>query len=73
MNVDYRLLARFEASRDRYEAARRSLPEQWRADPRREVQDINDLRISVIVRAREHLDQIAADYMHRPPSRRPFT
>jgi hypothetical protein len=36
MNVDYRLLAHFQASRDRYEAAKRALPQQWRTDPRPE-------------------------------------
>jgi len=61
MNVDYRLLARFEASRDRHEAARQALPKQWLADPRPEVQHLNELWVRVSARAREHQDRIAAD------------
>jgi len=62
MAVDYRLLARFEASRDRYDAARRALPKRWLTDPRPEVQHLNELWVRVIVRAREHQDRIAADF-----------
>ena len=62
----YRLLAGFEASRDRYETARRALPERWRADRRPAVQEANDLWVSVIVRIREHQDQIAADLTRGP-------
>jgi hypothetical protein len=61
MNVDYRLVARFQASRDRYEAARRALPKQWLADPRPQVQHLNDYWVSVVVRAREHQERITAD------------
>jgi len=61
MSVDDRLFARFQASRDRHEAARRALPERWLADPRPQVQHVNDLWVSAIVRAREHQDRIAAD------------
>lgn len=58
MSVDYRLLSKFQASRDRYEAVRRSLPERWRADPRPEVQQTNELWVSVIVRAQEQRDHV---------------
>ena len=61
MGVDYRLLARFEASRDHHEAARRALPRQWRVDPRPEVQHVNDLWVRAFVRVREHQERIAAD------------
>jgi len=51
MSVDYRLLPRFEASRKRYEAARRVLPAHWRNDPRPEAQIINDHWVGVIAAA----------------------
>jgi hypothetical protein len=56
--VDYSLLERFEASRRRHEAAREALPAQWRSDPRPEVQLINDLWVGLVVRAREHIEQV---------------
>jgi hypothetical protein len=56
MSVDYRLLMRFQASHDRHEAARRALPERWRADPRAEVQHANELWVSAVARAHEHHD-----------------
>jgi len=62
MSVDYRLLARFQASRERHDAARRSLPEQWRSDSRPEVQHANELWVSVVARAREHQDRLAAGH-----------
>ena len=34
MSVDYRLLEHFQASWERFEAARRALPEPWRQDAR---------------------------------------
>ena len=51
MSVDYRLLARFEASCQRLEAARRALPEHWRTDPRPEAQIINEHWAQVIATA----------------------
>jgi hypothetical protein len=56
VNVDYRLLPVFADSRRRHEEARRALPERWRADPRPEVQLINDLWVGVHARARQLLD-----------------
>jgi hypothetical protein len=50
-NVEYRLLARFEATRRRYAAARAALPERWRVDPRREAQVMNDFWVQVIAEA----------------------
>jgi hypothetical protein len=58
MSVDYRLQARFRASRERHEAARRSLPERWRSDPRPEAQETNELWVNVVARAREHEDRL---------------
>jgi hypothetical protein len=49
MSVDYRLLAGFEASQKRHEAARRILPERWREDPRPVAQIINDHWAGVIL------------------------
>jgi hypothetical protein len=63
MAVDYRLLPRLEASRRRYEAARRALPERWRSDPREEVQLVNEIWVEVTARARRHIDEISS-----PPS-----
>ncbi len=60
MAVDYRLLARFEANRERYEAARKALPARWRSDRRPEAQVINDLWVDVIARTHEHLERLAA-------------
>ncbi len=60
MSVDYSLLDRFTDSRRRHEAARQALPERWRADPRPEVQAINDLWVSVVARARAHEERLAA-------------
>jgi hypothetical protein len=53
MNVDYRLLTHFEASRSRHEEARRVLPEHWRNDPRPEAQLVNEAWVDVFVRAAE--------------------
>jgi len=60
MSVDYSLLGHFEDSRRRHETARAALPAHWRSDPRPEIQDVNDLWVSVMVRAREHLEQVAS-------------
>jgi len=53
MNVDYRLLPRFEASRRRLAAARLVLPEHWRVDRRPEARIINEHWVAVIARAAE--------------------
>ena len=58
MSIDYRLLERFETSHKRHEAARLLLPEHWRSDPRPEAQTINDLWVSVIVRASEQQEEV---------------
>jgi hypothetical protein len=69
MSVDYRLVPHFEASRRRYAAARELLPERWRSDPRPEMQLLNDTWVSVIARAREHIDEITrSPSARRPPS-----
>jgi hypothetical protein len=51
MSVDYRLLPHFEASRTRLEAARRALPENWRADPRPEAQVMNEYWVGLLARS----------------------
>ena len=61
MSVDYRLLPCFEDSRRRHEDAREALPLRWRSDPRPEVQLINDLWVSIVARARAHLEHIDFD------------
>jgi hypothetical protein len=66
MNVDYRLLSHFEASRVRHEAVRRALPAQWRSDPRPEIQRTNELWVSVVVRARELQEALAAGSSRAP-------
>jgi|HubBroStandDraft_6_1064221.scaffolds.fasta_scaffold2756351_1 hypothetical protein len=63
MSVDYRLLARFEASQQRLAKAALALPEHWRADPRREARIINDHWIRVIAEAAER-----ASATHQPTS-----
>jgi hypothetical protein len=67
MNVDYRLLSHFEASRVRHEAVRRALPAQWRSDPRPEIQRTNELWVSVVVRARELQGLLTAGSSSRAP------
>ncbi|HZO98175.1 MAG TPA: hypothetical protein VFB42_12465 [Gaiellaceae bacterium] len=59
MTVDLRLLPHFLESRRRHEAARRALPERWRADPRPEVQEANETWVSAVVRARELAARLA--------------
>jgi hypothetical protein len=51
MSIDYRLLSHFQESRSRLEAARRALPENWRADPRPEAQVMNEFWVGVIARS----------------------
>ncbi len=58
MSIDYRLLERFEASRQRHAAARQLLPAHWQSDPRPEAQTINEHWVSVIVRACEQQDEV---------------
>ena len=64
--VDYRLLARFEASRRRLEAARQALPPHWQADPRPEAQIINEHWVAVMAQAMDIRSRRAA---HRPSRR----
>ena len=64
MSVDYRLLDRFEASRQRNEAAWRALPRRWRSDPRPEAQIMNEHWVNVILEASDD---------HEQPSERPST
>jgi hypothetical protein len=66
MSVDYRLLAHFEASRERYAAARELVPARWQSDPRPEQQLLNDIWVNVIARTREHIDRIADTSSARP-------
>jgi hypothetical protein len=58
MSVDYRLLEHFQASWERFEAARRALPEPWRQDARPDVQSANERWVTAVARAREHIDSI---------------
>jgi len=51
MSIDYRLLAHFEESRSRFEAARRALPENWRSDPRHEAQVMNEYWVGLLARS----------------------
>jgi hypothetical protein len=60
VTVDYSLLQRFEESSARHQAARDLLPAHWRSDTRPEAQLINDLWVSVIVRAHKHLEYVAS-------------
>jgi hypothetical protein len=68
MSVDYRLLAHFESSRSRHEAARRVLPEPWRNDPRPEVQTINESWVDVFVRAAEACELLGGGLPARTPA-----
>jgi len=60
MSVDYRLLRRFAASRRFHEDARRALPVRWQSDPRPEAQLYNEVWVSVVARARCHIEEIAS-------------
>jgi hypothetical protein len=51
-NVDRRLLAHFERSWERQEEARRVLPARWLADTRPAAQQLNELFLDLIDRAR---------------------
>jgi len=51
-NVDRRLLAHFERSWERQEEARRVLPARWLADSRPAAQQLNELFLDLIDRAR---------------------
>ncbi len=66
MSVEYRLLDRFEASRQRHAAARRALPERWRTDPRPEAQIMNEHRVRVIVQACEDHDRLTVRFSATP-------
>ena len=66
MSIDYRLLPHFEASHRRHAAARDLLPSHWRSDPRPEIQLLNDTWVSLIVRTRQHIEQVAGGPWHVP-------
>ena len=51
-NVDRRLLGHFERSCERQDEARRVLPARWLADPRPAAQQLNELFLDLIDRAR---------------------
>jgi hypothetical protein len=51
-NVDRRLLAHFERSWERQDEARRVLPARWLADSRPAAQQLNELFLDLIDRAR---------------------
>jgi hypothetical protein len=51
-NVDRRLLVHFERSWERQEEARRILPARWLADTRPAAQQLNELFLDLIDRAR---------------------
>ena len=50
--MDHRLLAHFERSWERQEEARRLLPARWLADERPAAQQLNDLFLDLLERAR---------------------
>jgi hypothetical protein len=51
-NVDRRLLGHFERSWERQDKARRILPERWLTDERPAAQQLNELFLDLIERAR---------------------
>jgi hypothetical protein len=51
-NIDRRLLAHFERSWERQDEARRVLPARWLADTRPAAQQLNELFLDLIDRAR---------------------
>ena len=56
-NVDRRLLERFERSWERQEEARRVLPARWLADERPAAQQLNELFLDLIERARTRVTE----------------
>lgn len=54
-NVDRRLLARFEASREHERARRELLPPEWLNAEREPPEHPGDLFVEVLERAREHV------------------
>ena len=55
MTVDYRLLAKWEASQHRHEQARRALPARWQNGNRFQAHAANDSRV------RAHLHEPESD------------
>ena len=55
-SVDRRLVAHFERSWERQEEARRILPARWLADERPAAQQLNELFLDLIDRARLRVD-----------------
>jgi hypothetical protein len=56
-NVDHRLLAHFERSWDRQDQARRILPARWLSDDRPAAQQLNELFLDLIERARTRVSE----------------
>jgi hypothetical protein len=56
-NVDRRLLERFERSWERQEQARRILPARWLTDERPAAQQLNELFLDLIERARTRVSE----------------
>jgi hypothetical protein len=56
-NVDRRLLGHFERSWDRQEEARRILPARWLTDDRPAAQQLNELFLDLIERARTRVSE----------------
>lgn len=54
-NVDHRLVGHFERSWDRQEEARRILPARWLTDERPAAQQLNELFLDLIDRARNRV------------------
>ena len=55
-NVDLRLLGHFERSWERQDQTRRILPERWLTDERPAAQQLNELFIDLIERARTRVN-----------------
>lgn len=54
-NVDLRLLGHFQRSWERQQEARRVLPPSWLADSRPAAQQLNELFLDLIARAKERV------------------
>jgi hypothetical protein len=67
-NVDRRLLARFEASREHERARRELLPPEWINADRDPADRLDDVFVEVLERARERVrsQREAALHGHRP-------
>lgn len=54
-NVDLRLLGHFQRSWERQQEARRILPANWLSDSRPAAQQLNELFLDLIARAKERV------------------